>query len=154
MSSIIEAMINAKKYYDEGISCTVRIHNYTSERLMTEKIGPSKDFSAATSPPLFIEKDKYGDGIFNASKVFKGILNLFYSIKINSKTYAIHINYEWKKMNEGEIEIKVVEGDNLYPNKEKWIPLFCSGNLSSEELPFIIRYMASGSFVEIGIFEK
>jgi hypothetical protein len=154
MSNIIEAMISAKEYYDKGENCTLRLHNFTKGRIVTEKVGPSKSFDAATAPPLFIGSDKYGDAIFNASKFFEGILNVFYSVSLNEKLYGIHVNYIWKKQTVGEIKVQVVEGDTLYPEKECWVPLYEAGSLKDRSLPFDIRYMASGSFVEIGIMGK
>lgn len=154
MADIIEAMISAKEYYDKGVSCTLRVHNFSKGRIVTEKVGPSKNFDAATAPPLFIENDKYGDAIFNASKFFEGTMNVFYSMNIDDKLYKIHVNYIWKKQTTGEIQVKVVEGDTLYPEKECWTPLYQAGVVKHNDLPFDIRYMASGSFVEIGIMGK
>lgn len=154
MSEIINALISAKEYFDKGVSCTLRFHNFTEALVVTEQIGPSKHFDAAIAPPLFIKSDSYGDAVFSASKIFGSTLNVFYSVTVDGKQYGIQVNYIWKKQTDGEIQVKVVEGDSLYPKKEIWIPLFQSGAVTSDDLPFNLRYMASGSLVEVGLTEK
>ena len=154
--TIIETLLKAKEYYVKGVSCTLRFHNLTKNFVNFHSIGNLKDFQAATPPSLFIKPDSFGDAILNASKFWSSTVNLFYTIKVNDKPYAIHINYIWEKETEGSIQVKILDekNDTLYPQKENFVDLYKSFEINENSLPFVLNYMASGSFVEILIREK
>lgn len=154
--TIIETLLKAKEYYEKGVTCTLRFHNLTKNFVNFDSIGNIKDFEAATPPPLFIKPDSFGDAILNASKFWSSTLNLFYTIKVNDKLYAIHINYIWEKETKGSIQIKIldIKGDTLYPLTENFVGLYKSFEINEKSIPFVISYMASGTFVEVLIREK
>lgn len=154
--TIIETLLKAKEYYESGVSCTVRFHNLSTNFIYFHSIGTNKDFQAATPPPLFIKPDSFGDAILNVRKFWSSKLSLFYKTYVNNRLYAIHINYIWKEKTVGSVQVKILDEKNdlLYPLKENFVDLYKSFEIKEDALPFVLNYMASGSFVEIAIKEK
>lgn len=151
--NIIETLIKAKEYYDKGETCTIRLHNLTSNSIYFNSIGTNKDFEAATPPPLSIKAEEYGDTILNASKFWSSTLNLLYNVYHSNNTYVIHINYIWEEKTKGKIQVKIYDQNNdlLIPQKENFVGLFKTYQIKNSKIPFHINYMASGDFIELEI---
>lgn len=161
LKSLLEVAMEAKEYFQSGVTTTMRITNKTENTyLKFLEFSHVEDDNTALGvmPPLFLKPGDTHDCSLSASKFFTSDFKLSWTLveDINEKSpeFVLDVEYLWEKENKGKMSVRL---DNTNPELELPFteqPFYKTGQISYSSQPYLVSFIGSGSTSELIITDK